>query len=454
MSDIDMDKLPFDEYCRKVFDKDELYFKPEALKGYRGLSCTMYILGPSAAAYLAELGAEVIKLEVPRMGEPMRHCAPFNEPWFYPVSRWNPGRGTSPAFQGANNNEYFCTIDYRKEEARELFYSLVRKSDFMFWNYRPRTFDRWNIGYGACKEVNPRIVLCWMGGFGGFGPGRNWASYDILGQAKGGPFSITGLQAGMPCGFPSKHTTWIMDYSQGIAASSFTMAMMYWRDVAGSGVGNFGEVSQVHGATRMTEYALPLWGRHGIVRMRWGNWDTELCVNGIIQCGKSSYPNSENVQELERGYIVVQAYTDADFAKLCDIMGRADLKAKYPNLEGRVEARSQEEIYPAMEEWAADKTKEVVESILNQAGINNQPVWNAKETAEQKHWLDRGALFYYDDPYYGEVFTQGPIYKMSDTPPRVKWVHRPVGADNEDVYQRLLGVPLDKIEDLEKRELI
>ncbi|MGD0828775.1 MAG: CoA transferase, partial [Desulfobaccales bacterium] len=116
-----LDKLPFEEYCKTIFNKDTLFEKPEALKGYRGLSCTQYILGPAAAAYLGELGAEVIKIEVPRLGEPMRHCSPYNESWFYPVSRWNPGRGTSPAFQGANHNEYFVTLDYRKPEAKEIF---------------------------------------------------------------------------------------------------------------------------------------------------------------------------------------------------------------------------------------------------------------------------------------------------------------------------------------------
>ena len=121
----DLDKLPFEEYCKTVFNKDTLFEKPEALKGYRVLSCTQYILGPCAAAYLGELGAEVIKIEVPRLGEPMRHCSPYNESWFYPVSRWNPGRGTSPAFQGANHNEYFVTLDYRKPEAKEIFYDLV-----------------------------------------------------------------------------------------------------------------------------------------------------------------------------------------------------------------------------------------------------------------------------------------------------------------------------------------
>jgi crotonobetainyl-CoA:carnitine CoA-transferase CaiB-like acyl-CoA transferase len=449
-----LDKLPFEDYCKTIFNKDALFDKPEALNGYRVLSCTQYILGPCAAAYLGELGAEVIKIEVPRLGEPMRHCSPYNETWFYPVSRWNPGRGTSPAFQGANHNEYFVTLDYRKPEAKEIFYNLVQKTDAMVWNYRPGTFDRWKIGYGACKEVNPRIVLAWCGGFGGFGPGRNWASYDILGQAKGGVFSFTGHRAGRAsAGFPSKHTTWIMDYSIGMLVSTAMLGGLYWRDTV-SGLGNYFECSQVQGSTRYTEYALPLWGRSGIVRMRWGNWDTEICVNGICACGLTSYPHSDHPAEKEEGYICVQAYTDEDFANLMNLIGRPDLGKKYATHDDRVEARAQEEIYPAIEEFLKDKTKEEANRIFSGAGIISQPLLTVLEAANCDHFLERGSLGWYDDPYYGDVFTQKVIYKMSESPPRLKHVHRPVGCDNEEIYQRVCGLSSDQIREMEAKEVI
>src|SRR5450830_1975095 len=114
-----LDKLPFEDYCKTIFNKDTLFDKPEALNGYRVLSCTQYILGPSAAAYLAELGAEVIKIEAPRRGEAMRHTTPFNEPFLYPLSRWVPEAGTGLGFFGANDNEEFITLDFHRPEARQ-----------------------------------------------------------------------------------------------------------------------------------------------------------------------------------------------------------------------------------------------------------------------------------------------------------------------------------------------
>jgi len=444
--------VSFEEFCRETFDYKKAFGKPEALKGVRVLSVTQYILGPSSANYLAELGAEVIKIELPRRGEPMRHTTPFNEPFLYPLSRWQPDKGTGLGFFGANNNEYFLSLDFHRKEAQEIMYRLAAKADIVCENYRPGTFDRWGIGYRQLSKINPRLIYQWMGGFGGWGPGRVRASYDILGQAQGGAFGMTGLPDFLG-GSPSKHTIWLADYWGGMMGIVGVLSALWWRDNV-SGKGNFFEYSQVHGVTRQLEYALPLYGRYGVVRERWGGWDTQLCVHGIVQCGKSSYPNSNNPQELEEGYILISAYTDAAFAKLCDVAGLGALKSKYASAEERVKAHSQIEIYGAIEKWTHDKTKEQVSEILSNAGINNQPVWNSKEVATHPHWLERGSVQWIDDPTFGDLLIQGPAYKLSETPPRVKWAFKPVGADNEYVLGKLCGFSSEQIKRFEEQAII
>jgi crotonobetainyl-CoA:carnitine CoA-transferase CaiB-like acyl-CoA transferase len=429
-----------------------MHAKPEVLKGVRVLSCTQYILGPSCAAYLGELGAEVIKIEAPRRGEPMRHSTPGNEGFLYPLSRWVPQAGTGLGFFGANFNESFISMDFHRPEARELMLKLAAKSDIVVENFRPGTFDRWGVGYRQLREVNPRLIYVWCGGFGGWGPGRVRASYDILGQAQGGAFAITG-QPEEQGGSPAKHTIWLADYWGGMMAATHALAALYWRDNV-SGEGTFIEFSQVHGVSRQLEYALPLYGRYGVIRERWGNWDTELCVHGIIRCGRSSYPGSDNPQEKEEGYILVSAYEDADFARLCRTIGKTDLARAYPTHAVRVGADSQRAIYAALEAWAADKTKEQVAGILDRADILNQPVWNAKEVASHPHWRERGSIFWMDDPNYGDVLSQGSAFKMSETPPRVKWALKPIGADNEAIYSRLCGLSAEEIRKLEADEVI
>jgi crotonobetainyl-CoA:carnitine CoA-transferase CaiB-like acyl-CoA transferase len=319
-------------------------------------------------------------------------------------------------------------------------------------NYRPGTFDRWGIGYRQLSKVNPRLVYQWLGGFGGWGPGRTRASYDILGQAQGGAFGITGDAADRG-GTPAKHTIWLADYWGGMMAAVQILAALYYRDTV-SGEGTLIEYSQVHGVTRQLEYALPLYGRFGIRRERWGNWDTELCVHGIVQCGKSSHPGSKNPQEAEEGYILVTAYRDEDFKKLCSVIGRTDLGRSYERHNERVKAENQVTIYGAIEAWTKDKTKEEVAALLDKADLRNQPVFNSKEVAEHPHWKERGAVVWVDDPVYGDVLAQGPAFKLSDTPPRVKWTMKPVGTDNEKVYGRLLGWSKSKIAKLEEAEVV
>ncbi len=454
MGDIanDPGKKSFENYCEEQFGIKNVFEKPEAFKGYRVLSCTQYILGPAAAAYFAELGAEVIKIELPKVGEPMRHTTPFNEPDLYPLSKWYPEKATGLGFFGANPGEYFCGLDFHREEGKEIMRALAAKSDVMVENYRPGTFNRWGIGYNQLKEVNPRLVYLWVGGFGGFGPGRTRASYDILGQSQGGNFSITGLSGEMH-GHPSKHAIWLADYWGAMMGVTGTLAALYWRNNK-SGVGQMIEYSQVHGVQRQLEYSLPLWGKFGVVRQRWGNWDTELSIHGIVKCGKSSYPDSDNPQELEEGFILVSAYKDEDFARLANLMGRNDLLDKYASLDARVKPEAQKYLYPEIEKWTSDKTKEEVERTLHSHGVNCQLVVNAKEVANNPHWLKRGALVWLDDPTFGDMFSQGAFVHMSDTPPRVKWVFKPVGADNHYIYQKLLGFGNGKINEYEEKGII
>ena len=153
--------MTFEDFCRMVFDTTKRFEKPEVLKGIRSISTTQYILGPSNACYLAELGAETIKVELPRRGEPMRHTTPFNEPFLYPLSRWMPDKGTGLGFFGANPNEYFVSLDFHKPEAIHIMKQLAAKSDTFSENYRAGTFDRWGIGarqhLQTIKTIQSRI---------------------------------------------------------------------------------------------------------------------------------------------------------------------------------------------------------------------------------------------------------------------------------------------------------
>lgn len=459
-----MSDKSFMEYVRDTFDPAREFAKPFPMSEYRGLSWTQYILGPSSANYLAQLGPEVIKMELPRLGEPMRHTTPLNDILFYPLSRSEPSRGTGGGFVGANYNEYFASIDFRRSEAKQLITErLAPKIDFVMENYRPGTFDRWGIGYRQLSQVNPRIVYVWMGGFGGWGPGRRRASYDILGQAQGGCFWITGFPSniGPSKGYPTKLAIWYMDYVSGMHGALGAASALYWRDQV-SGVGQFIEVSQVHFANRCASStgALLLWGRHGLRWQRFGDWDHERCVHGIVKCGKSSRPDSENPQEKEEGYVVISAFDDADFVRLMSAVGHPELAQKHKDWTSRVKPLGQQEIYEALEEWAKDYTKEQVVEKLTREGIIATPVLTVKEVCDPdvsewgRHWHQRGSVRWIEDPTFGDVLSWGPCAHMSESQPKVMWIFKPVGADNEYVYVKLCGLTLEELKSYEEKYVI
>ncbi len=440
-------KLSFEEYCQKIFDPGNEAAKPAPLDGIRWLSCTMYIFTPHSAANLAELGAEVIKIEIPRMGDPMRHTSPFNECYLYPLHDTRPTTGTGLGFANANVNEYYLTLDYHiPEMVEKVFYPLVEMSDGLTEVYRPGTFDRWKMSYRYLQEINPRFIHVWGGGFG-YGPKVFGGSYDILGQAHAGLASVTGMHEHMG-GHCTKATNWVIDWASGTLITYGILAALHWRRK--TGLGTFIEFSQVQTPTRFSEYSLPLYGRFGIVRQRWGNWDTQLCVHGIILCGKSDFPDAQNPQDrLDARYVMVSAFQDEDFKELCNITGMKDLYEKYKSHKDRVEAKAQVEIYQALERWAADKSRSEVVKILTDAGILAAPVINDREVYESPHYRQRGTVRWLEDPLFGDLVTHCGYSTglFSKTPRRVYWQWRPVGADNVKILHDWLGIPLSTIEE-------
>ncbi|MDA8337373.1 MAG: CoA transferase [Peptococcaceae bacterium] len=439
-------KASYEEYCKKLFAPKREFEKPESLKGVRWMSCTMYIFTPHAVANLAELGAEVIKIETPRAGEPMRHTSPFNEAYLYPMHDSRPGTGTGFGYMNANPNKYNITLDYHRPEAQEVFKRLVTISDGLTECYRPGTFDKWKQSYRYVQEINPRFIYVWGGGFG-YGPKTFGASYDILGQAHAGLASTTGWHEDFG-GHPAKHTNWIIDWYSGTQITVAVLAALNWRRK--TGLGTMIELSQVQCATRTLGYGVPMYGRFGIVRQRWGNWDTQLCVHGIVLCGKSDYPDDRNPQlKHDARYVAVSAFNDADFQELCAVIGRKDLYDKYKSHKERLHELAQMDIYKTLEEWAADKSRSQVAKALTEAGLLAMPVMNDKEVYESEHFRARGTVRWQEDPTFGDIVVQGGYSTglMSETPRRVKWIWRMLGADNMKIYHELLGYPVSQLED-------
>jgi crotonobetainyl-CoA:carnitine CoA-transferase CaiB-like acyl-CoA transferase len=385
--ELDEMRMPYEEYCKAVFAPGHEMAKPEALKGIRWLSTTMYIFTPHSVANLAELGAEVIKVEMPRMGDPMKHTSPFNEAYLYPLHDTRPVTGTGYGFMNANPNEYYLSMDYHLPEMKEAFYRLIKMSDGLTECYRPGTFDRWKQSYRFVQELNPRFIYVWGGGFG-YGPKCFGGSYDILGQAHAGLASVTGMHEFMG-GHCTKHSNWCIDWYSG---------------------------------TQIT---------FGI-------------------CGKTDFPDAINPQDkFDARYAMVSAFQDADFKALCDVIKKPDMYSKYMKHKDRVGAEAQVDIYAELEDWAKDKSRSEVVRILQNEGLLCEPVMNDREVYESEHYRTRGTVRWMEDPLFGDVLVQGTYSAglLSQTPRRLYWIWRPVGADNVKIYHELLGYPISKVQE-------
>jgi crotonobetainyl-CoA:carnitine CoA-transferase CaiB-like acyl-CoA transferase len=153
---------------------------------------------------------------------------------------------------------------------------------------------------------------------------------------------------------------------------------------------------------------------------------------------------------------MLSAFQDADFKELCDVIKKPDLFSSYKSHKERVGAPAQIEIYKAIEDWAADKTRSEVVKIFKEAGILAEPVLNDREVYESAHFRTRGTVRWLDDPLFGDLLTQCSYSAglMSKTPRRLRWQWRPVGADNVKIYHELLGYPMSTIEELYNRNII
>jgi crotonobetainyl-CoA:carnitine CoA-transferase CaiB-like acyl-CoA transferase len=382
--------------------------------------CTR-VFGPVTADLLADMGAEVIKIELPGVGDLMRYVAPRGFFW----------QNISPAFTHMNHNKYHVAIDIRKPEGAELLKRLVARSDVVVENFRPGTMDRWGVGYRQLKEVNPRLIYQANSGFGQWSVYRDRPSYDATSQAMSG-FSAT---TGFPGRPPLKIGIWIGDYTGALFATLGILAALYHRNKTGEG--QMIDVSQGESLIRIQDWTWLLWSLFGRERERFGNEDVAVVPSGIFRC--------------KDGFAAVAALDDGAFAGLCEAMGDPGMAEdpRFALLDARLKDENREAVYEKIRAWAVTQTMRQVEEAGVLYGFSAQRVANARDHYEDEHLRARRAVWELEDPLYGPVVEYGPGPKLSETPGRMRWIAKPVGFHNEYVFRNLLALDPETVERLE-----
>jgi crotonobetainyl-CoA:carnitine CoA-transferase CaiB-like acyl-CoA transferase len=408
------------EWARALFDPAQTFGKPEALRGLRVIDLGTIFLGPTTTTYLAEYGAEVIKVEIPGVGDTIRALGP--------TYHWN----MSVIGLCEPRNKLFAGLDVRTREGAELFRRLVARSDVLVENFRAGTLDRWGIGYRQLREVNPRLVYSAHNGFGQWGAyGLGRPSYDAIAQGESGMAAVTGF----PSRPPLKSGGYVGDYLGAIAGAATILAALHHRRRTGQG--QLIEIAQVEALIRALDWTWIYHGLTGRHRGRQGNADPAIVPSDIVACAD--------------GRVAISAPTDEAFRGLAQAMGRAEMAddARYRTQLARAGEDARPALLDTIRRWAKERTVAELVSLGDRHGFAAAKVADARDHCQDAHLAARGALLRHDDPIYGRYPIFGPPAKLSATPGRVKWTIKPIGADNDAVFRGLLGLGPDEVAALE-----
>ena len=394
--------------------------KPLPLKGIRVLEVCTLVLGPSGPGFLSRLGAEVIKCEMPPLGDTLRSMVPFG--YFF--------REQSTSLIRPNPNKYWVALDLHGPEGQQLFRELAAEADIIEENQRPGVMERWNVGYRQIKEINPDIIYISKTGFG------QWGQYAVENRPSndGAAQGMSGYawMSSFPGQQPLKNRLYICDSFGALMGEVAVLAALHYRDRTGKG--QFIELSQSESIMRAMSWIWPYQHLTGRGAMPAGNRDVSICPADTFRCADDTF-------------LALAAPSPEEFRGLCNAMGRRKL-ADDPRFRDHL-TRLQEEnatrILRIIADWVRTKMPQEVEALAEKHGFAASRLHSIKDVVEDKDFRERGFVTEVDDPLLGPFLDYEFPVMMSKTPPKVRWSIRPVGFDNEYVMTHRLGKSQDEI---------
>ena len=408
---------------------------PEAAGGHRGapgrgplddvrvVEMGQLLAGPFCGQLLADFGAEVIKLEDPAKGDPMRQ-------W----GREKP-HGLSLWWPVIARNKKSVTLNLRHPEGQALARRLLEEADVLVENFRPGTLERWGLGYDALAERNPGLVLVRVTGFGQDGPYAPRAGYGSIGEAMGGLRYVTGD----PSTPPSRSGISIGDSLAGTFAALGTMLALHAR--GRSGRGQVVDSAIYEAVLAMMESLVTEYQVAGYTRERTGAILPNVAPSNV-------YPTADGQ------LVLVAANQDTVFRRLAGVMGQPGLAddPRYASHSARGE--HQEELDGLIAGWTATLGADRLLRVLEEVGVPAGRIYRAADMLADPHYLARQAIVRLVDPELGEIAMQNVAPRLSATPGRVAWPGPALGRHNQEVYQGLLGLPDEEVERLADQGVI
>ncbi len=394
------------------------------LDGIRVLEVGQLLAGPFAGSILGYYGAEVIKVEPPGSGDPLRQWRILDDD------------GTSFWWRSLARNKKCITADLRSEEGRGLVRRLAGHCDVLIENFRPGVMERWGLGPADLWTENPGLTYARISGYGQDGPCSGKPGFASVCEGVGGLRYVNGK----PGEAPMRPNLSLGDTMAGLhTALGIVMACLYQARNPGSG-GQVIDTALYEAAFNLLEGVVPEFDGAGVVREPSGSTITGIVPTNTYRCADGKF-------------IVIGANGDSIFKRLCETMDRPDM-ARDPRLEhnaGRVE--HEQEIDAAIEAWTGSLESTEALSALDEARVPSGPIFSVADMMANEHFNARG-LFEEVDVNGSPLKIPAMVPKLSDTPGRTDWAGPEVGAHNGEVYQELLGLSPEEISNFERQGVL
>jgi formyl-CoA transferase len=394
---------------------------PAALKGVRVIEMGQLIAGPFAGKTLGEFGAEVIKIEPPGAGDPLRNWRLMKD-------------GTSVWWQVQSRNKRSIALDLRSTEGQNIARQLIAEADVLIENFRPGTLEGWGMGYEQLAELNPRLIMLRISGYGQTGPYRDLPGFGSIGEAVGGLRHLTGEPGRVPvrCGISIGDTLAALHGVIGV------LTALYHRDANG-GKGQVIDVALHEAVFNVMESLIPEYSAFGAVREAAGSALPGIAPSNAYRCAD--------------GYVLIAGNGDSIFKRLMTAIGRTDL-ADAPTLAnnaGRV-ARV-DELDQAIEAWTAPRSTEDVLVTLTEARVPAGKIYTARDIAEDAHYRARDMILRQTTRDGYDVDVPGIVPKLMGTPGSVRSSAPKLGDDTDDIL-REIGLSDSRIAELRDKGAI
>ncbi len=393
-----------------------------SLAGVRVLDIATFIAAPFAGTVLADFGADVIKVEQPGAGDPLRK---FGTPT---------DCGDSLTWLSEARNKRFITLDLRTPDGRSLFLKLVEKSDVVMENFRPGTLEKWGLGYDELRAANPRIVLLRVSAYGQTGPYRGKPGFARVAHGFSGLSHLAGMEDGPPV-VPG--STSLADYISGLWGATSVMAAL--RAAERDGVGQVVDISLYESVFRLLDELVPVYAKHGEVRQRHGPSVPHIVPHGHWQAGDGKW-------------VALACSSDKIFERLANVMEQPELAERFATNQQRIAARA--EIEAAIAGWLGRLSMEEAVSRCDAAGVPCGPILDIADIFKDPQYAAREDLQRVQDPRAGEIVVPASVPRLSGTPVQLRHLGGPLGAQTEEVLGQLLGLDAPAIERLRKMKVV